>query len=467
MIGDALETAEERCIMVSLTYPIKDIEFVLRACDPNEPLPPGDPRYHDFKPLRWISGVAQMNRILSVPPAEGDFHHRVLCGHRGSGKSTELLHLKEWADANGFLTVRVEVDMELGLIDLEFSDLYLLTAMEVEKAMREFQSPLPPEAVRQVIQWFAERIREEKETANSELAVEAGVQLESGIPLLGKLFAKFCSAVKASSQHVLTVRQRLRDFPDTLIDYTNELLRVANKALHISNRPGGLLLLFDNLDRYMPEQIDRLLMRGSTLMRRLACHAVYTMPIALEYSPLSGPIQDEYDPPFVLPMLTLRQPSDHWAATVADSPFDEEAVAGVIEAMRKRIDVDALFEQPEDAELLVKMSGGCVRDLLHLVTLTFGQADDRFNHAAVTGAIKQYRATFVRRLMPDDYKRLACIARREPTPRDALTARLLFHRFALEYYDRDGKVWIDVHPLIIETEELQREIQSRSLIARG
>jgi hypothetical protein len=48
-----------------------------------------------------------------------------------------------------------------------------------------------------------------------------------------------------------------------------------------------------------------------------------------------------------------------------------------------------------------------------------------------------------------------------------LTARLLFHRFALEYYDRSGKVWIDVHPLIIETEELQREIQSRSLIARG
>jgi hypothetical protein len=93
-----------------------------------------------------------MQRILSAPPIAGDFRHRVLCGHRGSGKSTELLRLKEWADHHGFLTVRVEVDVQLGMIALQFSNLYLLTAMAVEQAMQESGAALPAKNVRQVIE---------------------------------------------------------------------------------------------------------------------------------------------------------------------------------------------------------------------------------------------------------------------------------------------------------------------------
>jgi hypothetical protein len=112
------------------------------------------------------------------------------------------------------------------------------------------------------------------------------------------------------------------------------------------------------------------------------------------------------------------------------------------------------------------MSGGCVRDLLHLVTLAFQQAGAKFTHFAVMAAIQQYRATFVRRLTPADYERLAQIARRELAPRDDLTARLLFHRFLLEYTE-NGRVWMDVHPLIVETEEFQRAFRGQARIVQG
>jgi hypothetical protein len=450
----------------NLVYPVTDINLVLRACNPAEPLPAGDQRWYDFKALRGGSVVEEMQRILGAPPADGDFHHKLLCGHRGSGKSTELLHLKEWSDTNGFLTVRVEVDVQLGQIALEFSDLYLLPAMAAEEAMQAFGTPLPRDKVRQVVEWFAEVTREDKETVRSELAMEAGAQLETGIPLLGKLFAKFSSAVKAGSEHAQTVRQRLRNFPDTLVDLTNDLLEAANGSLREKGRQRGLLLLFDNLDRYEPEQIDRVLMRGATLMRRLACHAIFTIPIALEYAPLSGPIQDEYGPSFVLPMLALRHHHDGWQATAAASHHDDQAVQTVIKALERRVDVRMLFEEGCDAKLLVKMSGGCVRDLLHLVTLAFQQAGNNFTHAAVEAAIQKYRATFVRRLTPEDYKRLAEIARREPAPQDKLTARLLYHRFALEYGESGG-VWMDVHPLIVETEEFQRAFKQQGRIVQG
>ena len=110
------------------------------------------------------------------------------------------------------------------------------------------------------------------------------------------------------------------------------------------------------------------------------------------------------------------------------------------------------------------MSGGCVRDLLHLVTLAFQQAEETFSSAAVMAAIQQYRSTFTRRLLPEDYQRLAQIAGREPVSRDALTARLLHHRFALEYTDKAGEPWMDVHPLIVETEEFQRACRGQERI---
>lgn len=202
-----------------------------------------------------------------------------------------------------------------------------------------------------------------------------------------------------------------------------------------------------------------MLMKGSTLMRRLAAHAIYTMPIALEYAPLSGPIQDEYGLALVLPMLALRRREHDWKSTVAASPYEEPAVVATLEALKKRIAVDKLFDDQKDAELLVRMSGGCVRDLLHLVTLAFQRAGAKFTHSAVVEAIQQYRSTFVRRLTPDDYNRLAQVARRQAVPRDELTARLLYNRFALEY-TQNGEAWIDVHPLVVEAEDFQRALKS-------
>lgn len=221
----------------TLSYPVDDIKLVIRACNPAEPLPPGDERWYDFGALRGSRVLDQLENLLGAPPASGNFHHGVLCGHRGTGKSTELLHLKDWADRNGFLAVRTEVDVYLGQISLEFSDLYLLTVMAVEDTLKGMGITFPKDQAQKVVGWFAEVTKENKSTVQSELAVEAGAQLDAGVPFLGRLFAKFSAAVKAGSQHALTVRQRLRNFPDTLVDFSNELLNTANASLRAKGHP--------------------------------------------------------------------------------------------------------------------------------------------------------------------------------------------------------------------------------------
>jgi hypothetical protein len=447
-----------------LTYPISDPMLVLRACQAAEPLEPGDPRRYDFAPLRHARVLPRLEKVFSGEPAASNYHHRVLCGHRGCGKSTELLQFKKWADENGFACVRIEVNVRLGHVELEFSDFFLLAATAAEAALKELGLKLPKAALRPILEWFGEITKIDEELKTSELALEAGAQLGGKAPFgLAALFGKFTSGIKAGSSHAVRVRQLLRNYPDRLIDLTNALLEKAHEALEKKTRPRGLVLLFDNLDRYEPEQIDRVLLRGSSLLEKLACHTLFVIPIDLEYKPLSGPLRDSYGPPVVLPMVPLREREHPWRETVEESGHLETAVAGMREALALRLQIEEIFEAPDDADRLVRMSGGCIRDLIHLVTLAFEMSEgDKLSTTGCDLAIRELRATYSRELASDHYQRLAEIAARKKVPRDELTQSLLFNRWALEYSDPKGGVWIDVHPLVIEIDEFREALNRQS-----
>lgn len=447
----------------NVTFPVSDINLLLRACRASEPLEPGDPRWYDFSGLRHARVLPRLERVFSGSPEEGEFHHRVLCGHRGCGKSTELLRFKQWADENDFACARIEVNVEIGNVQLEFSDFFLLAAQAAERVLKDLGDPLSKDALEPILEWFAEITQEDTDLKSSELAVEAVAQLGGSAPFgLAKLFAKFSSGLKAGSSHAVKIRRRLRNYPDRLIDLTNALLEEATQKLRKLSRDCGLVLLFDNLDRYKPTEIDEVLMQGSGLLEKMGCHALYIIPIDLEYKPLSGPLRDAYGPPIVLPMIPLRDDEHPWGETVDDSVHLEEAVEGMRHALAQRLQLGAIFENESDADRLIRMSGGCIRDLMHLVTLAFEMSTgDQLTTKDCNLAIQELRATYSRELALDHYERLAAIAHRREVPRDDLTQELLFNRWALEYSKPEGGVWIDVHPLVIEIEEF-RDVYHRT-----
>ena len=60
-------------------------------------------RRADLKALRHGGSIEPLCERLMMPLEEGEYHHLLLCGHGGSGKSTELLTLKSWAELQGSL----------------------------------------------------------------------------------------------------------------------------------------------------------------------------------------------------------------------------------------------------------------------------------------------------------------------------------------------------------------------------
>lgn len=441
-------------------YPVKDIRWVSFSCRADEPLSPGDPRWCDFTALRGGSAViVELADTLEQRFGDIEFHQCLLCGHRGSGKSTELLGLKRWADENNFLCVWIEVDLYFGLAELQYSDLFLLAAESVEREMRKQGIELPSEKLQDVVKWFADVTTEDLEKVQSELKVEAGAEAGGGLSLLGKLFAKFSASVLAGSEHHKKIRQELRQSPNVLISLTNDLLKSANEKLVQNGREQGLLLLFDNLDRYRAEVINDLLLKGGGLVRRLGCHAIFTMPVELRCS-AEQTYWDQFNATVILPMLALRRRHAGWGETVASSEYDTEAVDEMVQALRRRIDIDALFEDSQDAVLLVKLSGGCMRDLLHLVDTSRQKSrsslkdmPSKLTRQGVHQAILEYRFQITEGLLRNDYQRLVAIARRAPETQlfDEHALRLLSRRRVLLYRDRENR-WFDVHPLLIEDE---------------
>lgn len=222
----------------------------------------------------------------------------------------------------------------------------------------------------------------------------------------------------------------------------------------------GLLLIFDNMDRYDPVQIDSILMRSSQQIRNLACHTVFTFPISLAYKPITGRL--DY-PHVVLPMLALRSRDKGWQDCSADSAYDSDALTVVRDMLAKRIDLNAFFENPADVEQLIRLSGGSIRDLIQLITLaaTSTEEENKISSAAVHFAVQELRGTYMRLLAttPQDYRCLAAFANRTSSAKadtdysDAIN-RLLFNGCLLEYAE-DGKPWYDIHPLLLETEEFR------------
>jgi hypothetical protein len=250
---------------------------------------------------------------------------------------------------------------------------------------------------------------------------------------------------------------------------TNSLLEAANERLRKAGHKRGLLLLFDNMDRFDPANIKAVLLEGSTLIRRMACHAVFTMPINLHYQS-DSPYQDSYDSTaVVLPMPAIRKRGERWADTVVESPFDDRAVEQLLAALKKRINLN-FFSNKDDARLIAKLSGGCMRDLLHLVTLARQKSvpAKRLTPEGVHHAILSYRGVLTDGLLEADYERLARVALGEAGADhlDDILRGLLKRRIVFKYCVRDDR-WYDVHPLVIETEGFRRAKQKASRLAPG
>ena len=301
----------------------------------------------------------------------GRFVHSAFTGHRGCGKSTELLRLKQKWDKNLFV-VYFEVTDLLDPNDIAFSDLFLAISMQLAQAFHDAEMPLDRRILKSVESFAASVIQE---TTNATKAqIEAGATVEAGgaIPFFGKLKAWITSQYKASTDHKQTIRRIFERDITRLITDTNLLLDDAREKLRRANRgQTDLLIILDNLDRIPPDVGEKLVFQHGDSLKQLRTNVIYTVPVSVLHSPKG--LEHVFAKHDILPMVKVFR----YSRRAKNLRWDAAGVAALVDALGHRVDIESVFES---ADLAADLADQVRHGERAGATLVNGLCQDRASH---------------------------------------------------------------------------------------
>ena len=427
------------------------LKRLYNAFDPFRPLLAGDPAYVDCHEVRGDGD------ILESLGREILYSDRITCqlyaGHRGAGKSTELLRLQQFLDEKGFFVVYFAADeKDIDPYYVQYKDILLSCTRNILAAFKDkTNSPA-------LLNWLKARCEDLKDFLQTEISLD-DLSIEAQV----SQFAKITTKIRSEP----TERRKIRDL---INPHTTNLTKALNEFIQDvkQNLPSGyneLVLIADNLDRIVPviqgdkrSNHDQIFIDRNEQLKALDCHLVYTVPISLIYSDRSSSLTDIYGTPQVLPMIMVQ--------TSEDEPY-QPGINKVIEVLQKRLNtvddsksIVDLFENRSSLEMLCLMSGGHARNLLLLMKEALKRTNTLpISNRALQRSVSELRNTYKNTIYFNEWEALANVHHTKEIVNDQLYRGLLFNRCILEYryQEPDGKsnVWYDIHPLIKGIKEFQ------------
>ncbi|MEH2122605.1 P-loop NTPase fold protein [Nostoc sp.] len=432
-----------------------DLERFYQACNPSRPLIIGnasDRRYYiDFAAVRGGKIIEALQRTIArispdVPTCQ------LFTGHLGCGKSTELLRLKAELEVQQFHVVYFESTHVLEMADVDVTDILLAIAGQVSESLEAMKIRLKPT-------YFTKLFGELVDFLQT--PIDLGVEAELSVGI-----AKITAKTKESPQ----LRRRLRDYlePRTaniLQSINQELLERANKELKARGKK-GLVVIVDNLDRVairplpsgrsLPEYL--FIQRGEQL-RKLNCHVVYTIPLALTFSNDSAELQHRLGggvAPKVLPMIPVRLRSGEiflQGLTMLRQMVLARAFPDILASDRLSL-ITEVFDNLETLDRLCLISGGHVRDLLGLLFDCLREQDPPFDRECVELVIQRQRDYRANAIDPHEWELIFQVVQQQRVRGDIEYHILLRSLFVFEYRDHQG-AWFAVNPVLAETEKFK------------
>ncbi|MEM9088297.1 MAG: ATP-binding protein [Cyanobacteria bacterium P01_F01_bin.53] len=416
-------------------------------------LPPPEGTYVDCSEVRGRWDVVRKlgNQITrsKVPTCQ------LYSGHRGVGKTAELLKLKTHLEGKHYKVVYFAAEEDIETQDAAYADiLFACTKNLVQEIRLKGKNPL--------VEWMRDRWQLLNDLAATKIEFDS-LSLEQKISQFSKITAK----VRAVPDSRREPRKRLNDSTPSLIVALNSFIDEAKKQLikdaQAQQLPEskGIVIIVDNLDRIAENNIDGLnnhdeiYLNRSELMRGLNCHLIYTAaPIQMIYSPRVTQLEDNYGKPDVLPLVMVRDISGG-ANAQGLSKFKE-----LICRRLMRIDPQLpdyldtyVFDSVATRQRLCFMSGGHMRVLMQLLQKSMDQIDELpITAEAAQIAIQEQRDTYRTGISKERWELFARAHLSKQIENDEDTLLLLLNRCLTEYryYDEgmELKQWCDVHPLL-------------------
>ncbi len=411
-----------------------DIDSAYRACNPRQPLTAEDERYVDLAESRGTKQLA-LSVARQIRRSEQEVPVKLLfTGHRGSGKTTELLRLQRVLEDEKFFTIYMDAEELLALDSLSYLDVLVTLAQQVQAGLHERALMLPEKLLGNIFDWFVEHIIEEDRKTDFQGTVKGEAKVGSKIPFFANLFISTRAELKTGSARRETIRKKLRKELTVFMEQLNLLVSTARQTV---KKQGfrDLVLIVDGMEKmhYEPNEDghsthSELFIHHAEQLCAPQCHIIYTVPVSLSYSHNLGA---DFDDIRVLPMVRM----------------DEAGISQLLAVIEQRVDTQQVFVDQEMLVELARTSGGVIRELMRLVRFAADTDNEKIGAEEVEYAINTLKKHYDRLIRSGDikiFRRLSQARRIQGGDKEA--GRLLDQRLVLEY--QNGELWADLHPVI-------------------
>lgn len=427
---------------------LKVLQDFYKASNPSRPIQ--DSRYYiDFSDVRGGDIVEELARtIVALSPDESTT--QLLTGHIGSGKSTELLRLRAELEQAGFHVVYFMSDNDLEMSDVEVTDILLVIARQISASLEQVGITLKPTYFQRLFQSIGDTLRMPIEISSMSLSV--------GI-------AELTAQSKESTDLRNQLHQYLEPRTKNILDAINqELLDPAIAQLKAQGK-AGLVAIVDNLDRVLPNpksggrsQPEYLFVDRGEQLKRLNCHVIYTIPLMLAFSDELPILMNRFGVrPSVLTMVPVK---------TIDGQFNQTSLAKLQQMVMARAfpdlsardrlqQISQVFDAPATLTRLCLISGGHVRGVLRFIYGCLRKQRPPISREVLEQVIRDERNDLLAIIDADEWQLLFQAVEARTFQGNQDYNNLLRKLFLYEYRDERGR-WVDINPVLAETEVYQR-----------
>ncbi|MBP0042115.1 MAG: ATP-binding protein [Roseofilum sp. SBFL] len=420
---------------------------------PDMPLKPGDSRYVDCESVRGDEEKDIISQLGGYIVKDDNNTYQLYSGHRGGGKSTELMRLAKYLEDQGFVVVYFAAATDdagdLSFQDTQYQDILISCTRQLLEKLKDEADASP------IQNWLEARRKELTELALTEVSLE---QLNISVAL--SQLVKITAAIRAEPSKRKEIRKLVEQNTESLVKALNEFINSAKASKENGDHANQVVIIADNLDRIVPIQekeeartnLEDIYITQSAMMRGLNCHMIYTAPISLFYSRAYSELGSIYDKTQVLPMVMVQS---------EDGEIYELGMAKLRTALERRVAyvsselelVPQVFDQENTVNLLCFSCGGHLRDLMHMVRNAVNRSTALpITQKTVKRAISEYRQVYMETLQESDWPLLLDVHETKYRRKNKDYRDLLYRRCILEYcyFDENEEqmLWQDVHPLI-------------------
>jgi len=401
----------------------------------------------EHSPLRLLTAQFRPGR---------DVQKTLIVGHRGSGKSSELLKLVSNIGRD-FFTVWFDANLNLNIFTANQVELLFLMGVAIYRVADQEGLHPKEQNLDLLIDCLQTLVREQ--TKQTGFVLDAGRLMSNVIcfglpaiigatagPAAGAGVAALTALARELAQDTFSLGLRKEEVARLEVEPRIwDIARVANLIIADVEQKAGkpVLIVMDGLDRLEPGPARDIFI-NSQVLSLPNCRVIYVTPITLYYSPDFAQTRQLFAMA-EFPNVKLHERN-------APDTLHKAGMRTMREVTRRRL--RALGYEPEmiitrnSLNLLAVMSGGVMREMISLMREAVVQAEiageTRVTLQAARAAVYKLRRQYAAGLRQEHYRELETFHATGIPSQSESCDDLLRNLYILSYIN--DQLWYDIHP---------------------